>query len=183
MSMRITGGSARGRLLKEPVGQGVRPTSARVREALFSVIGQDLSGQSVLDAFGGAGLVGLEAWSRGALVTVVEKDRAALAALRARGQDLRATWEVVGGDVLELGPRWEGFDGVFCDPPYAMAPGPVIERLGPLARRWFVYEARAGVALPASVGPLRLDRPRAYGDTTLWVYRALSAPTAGDLST
>ena len=69
--MRITGGSLRGRVVPGKVRPGVRPTSSRVREALFSMVGQDLEGVRVLDAFGGSGLLSFEAYSRGAIVTTV----------------------------------------------------------------------------------------------------------------
>ena len=62
--LRVTGGVLRGRVLPAPLPEGVRPTSARTREALFSIVGQDLEGLSFLDAFGGAGLIAIEAWSR-----------------------------------------------------------------------------------------------------------------------
>ena len=71
--MRITGGTLKGRVLPVPVSSGVRPTSSRVREALFSMVGNHLDGVTWLDAFGGAGLTALEASSRGAAVTVFEK--------------------------------------------------------------------------------------------------------------
>ncbi|MCE7957512.1 MAG: 16S rRNA (guanine(966)-N(2))-methyltransferase RsmD, partial [Acidobacteria bacterium ACB2] len=74
LSLRITGGHLRGRVL-EGVPAGVRPTASRVREALFSMVGQDLRGWSVLDAFGGTGLLALEAVSRGAAPVVVVERR------------------------------------------------------------------------------------------------------------
>ena len=64
--MRITGGEARGRHLESPKGMAIRPTSDRVREAVFNIIGQDLSGIRVLDLFAGTGSLGIEALSRGA---------------------------------------------------------------------------------------------------------------------
>ena len=65
--MRITGGQVRGRILASPQGLKIRPTTDRVREAIFNIIGQDLSGLKVLDLFAGTGCLGLEALSRGAL--------------------------------------------------------------------------------------------------------------------
>ena len=64
--IRVTGGALRGRSLPARVPEGVRPTAGRVREAVFSMVGQDLRGWSVLDLFGGSGLIGIEAASRGA---------------------------------------------------------------------------------------------------------------------
>lgn len=176
---RLTGGTARGRPVGSRVPEGVRPTSARVREALFSILGQDLTGIRVLDAFGGTGLLGLEAWSRGAEVAIVEKvaehARAiaeAARALGARGVTVKA------GDVLRVAPGLGRFDGVLVDPPYALDPGPILEVLAPLADGWLVLEADARTIVPAEVGGLRADAPRRYGDTTLRVYRRAEAPAA-----
>lgn len=171
MGLRITGGLARGRVLRGSVSPGVRPTTERVREALFSILGQDLGGQRVLDAFGGTGMVALEAWSRGADVTVIEMDRRALDALRRRGRELGATWTVVAGDAMVRAPSLGSFDGVFVDPPYAVDPGPVLDRLAGLATSWLVVEVDASRDLPDSLGSLRLDRKRTYGATALWIYR------------
>ncbi|MBN2797689.1 MAG: RsmD family RNA methyltransferase [Deltaproteobacteria bacterium] len=169
--IRLSGGIAGGRVLREPVPDGVRPTSARVREALFSLVGQDLAGVRFLDAFGGAGLVGLEAWSRGAEVVVVERSRKALEGIRRRGAEVGASWSIQGGDVLQLAGGLGLFDGVFADPPYEVEPTPVLEALAPLARGWLVFEAEVGREFPDQVGGLALDRHRAYGRRGLWVFR------------
>ncbi len=171
MPIRITGGVLRGRVLQEPVSKGVRPTSARVREALFSIIGQDLDGVHVLDAFGGAGLVGIEAWSRGADVTVVERDRKAFKALVKRGQEVGATWNLRIGDVYKLIGTFSSFDGIFADPPYSEDPIFVLDGLAPRARHWMVLETDRGTEAPEVACQLKLDRVREYGNTKLWVYR------------
>lgn len=170
--LRITGGRARGRVLREAIGPGVRPTTDRVREALFSMLGQDLSGQHVLDAFGGTGIVGLEAWSRGATVTLVERDRRALGAIRRRVAELGADCTVRGGDALRLAADLGTFDGVFVDPPYDDDIGLVLDALGPLATEWLVAEVRAGTSAPERVGALERVRDRDYGGTSLWLFRA-----------
>src|SRR5215467_13256998 len=82
--LRIISGRLKGRRLAGPPAAGVRPTSDRLRETLFNVIGPSLAGWHVVDAFAGTGAVGLEALSRGAATAVfVERDRAALAVLDA----------------------------------------------------------------------------------------------------
>jgi len=172
VSIRLTGGAARGLVLRESVADGVRPTSSRVREALFSIVGQDLAGETVLDAFGGAGIVGLEAWSRGATVTVMERDRAAYQGIVARGKQAKATWTVKHGDVLRDAGTLGVFDGVFADPPYASDPVEIVAKLGPLAKMWFVIEVAGGATVPEQAGTLALDRRRAYGTTELVIYRA-----------
>ena len=95
--MRITGGTLKGRVLPVPVSSGVRPTSSRVREALFSMVGNHLDGVTWLDAFGGAGLTALEASSRGAAVTVFEKNGRAYRDIMSRGRGLDVVWTVTRG--------------------------------------------------------------------------------------
>ncbi|MCB9685663.1 MAG: RsmD family RNA methyltransferase [Alphaproteobacteria bacterium] len=168
---RLTGGTARNRPLAAEVPSSARPTSARVREALFSMVGQHLEGQRVLDAFGGAGLLGLEAWSRGAEVVVVERDPRAVAAIRANIRALGASLEVVAGDVLALVPGLGRFDLVLVDPPYALDPGPILARLAPAVAGSLVLEHDAS-SEPPPVAGLVLDRRKGYGGTALAVYRA-----------
>jgi len=167
---RITGGVARGRVLPTPIPSSARPTSSRVREALFDLVGHDLSGQRVLDAFGGSGLLGLEAWSRGAEVVLVERDAAALRSIRANVASLGATIDVVGADVLRWAATAPPFDGVLVDPPYAMDPSPILAALGPLAKAWLVLEGSRQGSSPACPPGLVMDRERWYGDTVLRVF-------------
>lgn len=174
MRPRITGGRARGRALTGPVSPGVRPTSARVREALFSLVGHDLAGRSVLDAFGGTGLMGLEAWSRGADVVIVERDRRAARAIRENVGALGASVDVRQGDVLQLAPSLGPFDGVIADPPYAQPTRAVLDALAPLVRGWLVLETDATTP-EEQVDGLILDRRRVYGGSALTVYRARPA--------
>jgi 16S rRNA (guanine966-N2)-methyltransferase len=142
-----------------------------VREALFSLVGHDLTDVRVLDAFGGSGLIALEAWSRGAQVTVVEQDRGALAALRANVHAFGAEIDLLAGDVHHLSVSLGTFDGVYADPPYAADLSAVIATLAPLARSWLVLESAAEVAAPAPRDGLTVDRRRAYGIAALTVYR------------
>lgn len=137
---RIVGGAARGRRLAVPRGEGVRPTTDKVREALFNVLrhrfGDPLDGARVLDLFAGAGTLGLEALSRGAAsVTLVEADRRHAAVLR---QNVEAVAPAVDGRAQVAPRRVEAFlaepgtphDVVFLDPPYAAgAVGPTLARL------------------------------------------------------
>ena len=142
-----------------------------MREALFSLVGHRLEGTTFLDAFAGAGTVGLEAWSRGAEVTCVERSRVALQVIRTNIAALGASMEVVAGDALRLGAL-QPFDGVFADPPYGDDPAVAAQALAPYARQWMVIESEGKrVELPQTVGGLELDRVRRYGRTALWVYR------------
>jgi 16S rRNA (guanine966-N2)-methyltransferase len=172
---RITGGVARGRVLEVQVGPGIRPTSERAREALFSILGQDLDGCSVLDAFGGTGLLGIEAWSRGAAVTVVEVQRRAVQDIQRRAALVGAhppAFDVRCGDVCTLAPNLGSFAGVLADPPWKEAIEPILAVLGGLARDWLVLEADVENRAPDVAGRLVLDRVRTYGRTAFWVYRA-----------
>lgn len=125
MTLRVIAGELRGRRLRSPTGRSTRPTSARVREAWFSAIAEQLPGASVLDLFAGSGALGIEALSRGAAtVRFVESDRAALNVLRAnvRRLELEARVQVVGSDVFRVlsqsGAAGHTFELALADPPY-----------------------------------------------------------------
>ena len=122
-TVRIIGGLWRSRLIEFPDAADLRPTPDRVRETLFNWLGQDLTGMECLDLFAGSGALGFEALSRGAAsVIMVEKDPAALRALRDNAHKLGATGlTVVRGDALEFaGGARSRFDIVFVDPPYRL---------------------------------------------------------------
>jgi len=153
--LRIVGGRYRSRRLRVPARPGLRPTPDRVRETLFNWLGQDLSGLDCLDLFAGSGALGFEAASRGAArVTMVEKDRAALAELdRSRTALGAAQVEIRRGDAHAfLAAGGERFDVVFLDPPFRQNALPALlaalpPRLKPGAR---VYvEAGEAVEVPA----------------------------------
>jgi 16S rRNA (guanine966-N2)-methyltransferase len=145
--MRITGGTLRSRAIRAPRGQGTRPTSDRVREALFGILASAgrLDGARVLDLYAGTGALALEALSRGAAdATLVESGRDALEAARANVESLgmQDRVRVVAADVTtatsRLG-RHGPFDLVLADPPWAL-----------------VDEGRAGAALAALVASAAL---------------------------
>jgi 16S rRNA (guanine966-N2)-methyltransferase len=122
-TVRIIGGEWRSRILEFPDTPDLRPTPDRVRETLFNWLGQDLSGMACLDLFAGSGALGFEALSRGAAsVVMVEKNPAALSALRRNAQALGArNLTVVRGDALEFARDTRSrFDVVFVDPPYRL---------------------------------------------------------------
>jgi 16S rRNA (guanine966-N2)-methyltransferase len=179
---RIIAGSARGRRLKAPAGDRTRPTSDRVREALFSSIDSDLgslAGRRFLDLYAGSGAVGLEARSRGAAaVTLVEQDRRTSALIRENLRSLGFSGvDVVTGAVSRVlaGRPSAPYDVVFLDPPYALVTDAVLENLTALLRHeWLAKEAlvvverssRAG--LPSWPEGFIAARSRRYGETTLW---------------
>ena len=169
--MRFQGGSLKGRRLPGPVPHGVRPTAARVREALFDVLGQDLTGWTVLDATGGSGVLALEAAGRGAdRVVVLDRNPRAVLSIReaVRALSLVGRVEVRRADALE-DPLPEGpFHLVVADPPWGEPLAPWLERLRPLARSWFVLEHAARDDPPGGTEPG--VRTRRYGDTALTFY-------------
>ncbi|MDI6909117.1 16S rRNA (guanine(966)-N(2))-methyltransferase RsmD [Nocardioides sp.] len=179
---RIIGGAAGGRRIDTPHGAATRPTSDRVREALFSAIESwcgSLHGLRVLDLYAGSGAVGLEAWSRGAAaVTLVEADRrtAALVAGNARtlgfaGADVVAASVAT---VLARGPV-APYDVVFLDPPYPLDETALGADLALLASRGWLAGGALVVVERSSRSPeptwpagLAATRRKRYGETTLW---------------
>lgn len=146
MTLRIIAGEARGRRLSTPQGIDVRPTTSRVREAVFNSLHSmgRLEGALVLDLYAGSGALGLEALSRGAAsATFVESAPAALAALNANIDAIgfRGRCRVVSGDVMEELPRLGGdFDLALCDPPYQFEEWP--DLLSRLPSKVVVAESR-----------------------------------------
>lgn len=126
--MRITGGKARGIKLTTPKGDGTRPATDQLREAVFSSIGARVAGARVADFFAGTGAYGLEAMSRGATSGLfVENSREVVACLKknlsAVSKSCAATpadWRVLAQKVYTIPPGLGPFDIVFMDPPYAM---------------------------------------------------------------
>ena len=163
--VRIVGGIAGGRRLAVPRSPraGTRPTSERVREAMFSALDSLVGtwdGLRVLDLYAGSGALGLEALSRGAeSVLLVENDRAAVRVLRENAESLGlAGWRIEAADVAALSrqeiPAEAPFDLVLVDPPYAVPLADVSEVLTSLTvRGWFVEGAVGVVERPSRERP------------------------------
>ncbi|MCA9572035.1 MAG: RsmD family RNA methyltransferase [Myxococcales bacterium] len=173
--LRITGGRARGRTLTGRAAPGVRPTSARVREALFSMVGQELTGVRVLDAFSGSGILAFEAWSRGAEVVAVERDPRAFAALRDHATALGADVRLVRGDLRKRLEGLGAFGLVFADPPYAEDPAVWLEVLAPACTGRIWFETAKATRVPDRCATLVREASRSFGDTTIHTYRVESA--------
>ncbi len=179
---RIIGGSAGGRRLDTPRGLTTRPTSERVREALFSAIESrcgSLDGLRVLDLYAGSGAVGLEAWSRGAgVVTLVEQDRRTASLIVRNAATLGfARAQVVTSAVASAlrSPPAAPYDLVFSDPPYPTPDEEVAADLALLVDHgWLVAGALVVVERPvrrsAVVWPegIVAERTKRYGETALW---------------
>jgi 16S rRNA (guanine966-N2)-methyltransferase len=180
---RIVAGTAGGRRLTVPP-KGTRPTSDRVREALFSALDADpgLAGAAVLDLCAGSGALGLEALSRGAAHALfVESDRRAADVLRRNVAAVGLPGAVVRAApaaAVLAGPAERAYDVVLVDPPYDVPAAEVAGWLAAAARHgWLAADAVLVVERAARGGafpwpePLRAVRERRYGDTVLHVGR------------
>ena len=182
--MRIIAGVAKGRRLRTPAGWGTRPMTERVREAVFSSIAPAVPGAGVLDLYAGTGSLGLEALSRGADRAVfVERDRAALRALRANVETVNLGGKVVaggvGGYLASAAAREPSvrFSLVFVDPPYELKPARLGANLAAVARLMppggvLVLHRRRGEPPPDTPG-LELTRSRAYGTACIRSYHRI----------
>ena len=182
--MRITGGRLRGRRLASFKGLEIRPTSDRVREAIFDLLGHDLPGEKVLDLFAGTGSLGIEALSRGAAWALFIDDSAKamevigknlkLCGLEAQGFALRK-------DLLKGFPRRyrlleEKMDLVFVDPPYRKSMIlPVLEELSHRkilgSPSILVAQSEQREVLPPRVRSLQTVKSKTYGETRITIYR------------
>lgn len=176
--MRVIAGEFRGRKLVAPQGLETRPVTDRVKEAVFSSLGDAVVDAEVLDLYAGAGSFGIEALSRGARhATFVESGRRALDALRRNletvGAGARAT--VVPTTVERFLEETGGvFDLVFCDPPWPVDTDTLGGILAGVASRLtenakLVVSRRATDTIPQPAG-LRIDAERRYGDTRIIRY-------------
>ena len=189
--MRVIAGSHRGRKLSGPQGTALRPTSDKVREAIFSILGAHVPGGRFLDLYAGTGAVGIEALSRGAAaVTFVESDPTAVQLLQKNLQtcQLRNHAQIHVGQTsafLQRNDWWGGpYDVLFADPPYA-----ALDEVDILIHAWkpgllsehaaMMIEQDSRATLPASIDHATLLRRYQYGDTALYLYGvSISVPTA-----
>jgi len=177
--MRIVGGSLGGRVLRAPAGPKTRPTSEKVREAVFNMLG-GIEGAEVLDVCAGSGALGIEALSRGAAhVTFIDQDKTALKALRGNltelGLDDRAT--VVTQEAVAACARLRPSSPwryVFVDPPYASDVAVRAVLALPIAQladqAVIVIEHDRRNAPPDALGSLLRTDQRRYGDTMISFY-------------
>jgi 16S rRNA (guanine966-N2)-methyltransferase len=194
--MRVIAGTYRSRSLKSLKGLALRPTSDRLRETLFNVLGLNVSGARFLDLFAGTGAIGIEALSRGAAEVVFIENHPPAATLIRRNLDslgVRSGATVLAVDAhrgLEaLTSRKKeaepGFDYVFLDPPYAAAEdyARVLRFLGSadliVSGGIVIAEHRRNFHLPETAGVLRRVRVLKQGDAALSFYRRRSADDDG----
>jgi 16S rRNA (guanine966-N2)-methyltransferase len=171
--MRVVAGEAKGRHLQAPKGGATRPTSDRVREAIFDVLGSlgGVDGRRVADLFAGSGALGIEALSRGAAHAVlVDRAPAAVTAIRANlaATGLAERAEVVRDDVARWAARADPVEVLLCDPPYAFAGWEsLLDCFWPLCEL-AVFES-AGAIQPGE--RWRVLREKRYGGTVVTVAR------------
>jgi 16S rRNA (guanine966-N2)-methyltransferase len=179
VSLRIVAGTRGGRRIETPPGRSTRPTSDRVREALFAILGP-IDDAHVLDLYAGSGALGIEALSRGAAsATFVDSDARAVATIRANLESLDLDGQVQRRDAFawlrSAASASQAFGLVFADPPYSSASltaGRLSELLPPL-----LSENSLTVTESDKRDPLTLTMPlvdeRTYGDTRIAIHRGI----------
>ena len=188
--MRITGGTGRGRKLTSPKTgkKSIRPTSDRVREALFSILAAKVVDAAVLDLYAGTGSLGIEALSRGAQQAVfVDQSRQSLTLIH---DNLCRCFDAPQASLLQLNlarpdclqrltkklPPLFLFDLVFLDPPYkkklAESSLQMLDRAGLVKNMGLIIvEEHQGESLPKQLANLNLIDQRRYGETGIWMYQ------------
>jgi 16S rRNA (guanine966-N2)-methyltransferase len=173
---RITAGTLRYKIIRQP-GSGTRPVSQKVRQAIMSVLGDDLTGLAVLDLYAGSGALGFEALSRGAVrVLAVEKAHAAAKCLQANAAELgvQPEYKIVQEDVRTfLGRDEDSYDIIFFDPPYVDFDVSLAEQAASKldAAGVFVVSCSSREKLADILGPAKLVKTREYGDTQIVYYK------------
>jgi len=177
--MRIISGTSKGRRLTRPRGQALRPTSDRVKESIFNILGEEVEGKTVLDLFAGTGNLGIEALSRGAKKAFfVEKERQALRLIQKNLVQcgMRGQAEILPKDASRaigiLNQTGESFDLILMDPPYEK--GLIQKTLMKLQSHKIYHEGSILVIehdrrepLPETIKGWDLLRQRAIGDTLI----------------
>lgn len=184
--MRVIAGSHKGRRLLSPTTNDIRPTSGRVKEALFSILGDRISGASMLDLFAGTGAIGIEALSRGAARAIfVEAHPASLKLLKTNLDQcgLFGNTEVYPGELRTFFQHAARtgltFDIIFADPPYRDdSASTLLPLLGQsamiLPHTVVILEHPTKHQIPPQVGPLNRVRQYRYGDTSLSLFRLVN---------
>ena len=175
--MRVITGTARGRRLKTPENDAIRPTTDNVKEALFNILQFDIEGRRVLDLFAGTVQLGIECLSRGATnVTFVDRDRDALCIVRDNLKTCGLTATVLQEDALRFLERGGKYDLIFVDPPYdSELYKPVLETINSVDilsdGGIIVCEARRENDLPEMAAPYHKGREYRYGKVKLCLYK------------
>lgn len=175
-STRITAGTLRYKVIRQP-GEGTRPISQKVRQAIMSVLGEELSELTVLDLYAGSGALGFEALSRGAeRVVAVEKAHAAAKCLQTNAAELgvQSEYKIAQEDAKAFLEHTEdSYDIIFFDPPYASFDTNIAElAAGKLAEDGvLVISCSSREELADILGPAKLVKTREYGETQIAYYK------------
>jgi 16S rRNA (guanine966-N2)-methyltransferase len=182
--MRVIAGRLKGRRLKAPTWDGLRPTSDKLRESLFNILAPRIDGARVLDGYAGTGAIGIEALSRGAAhVTFIEQDRRAVALIEENLTACAVTgdYTIHRGDVATILPGLGTgvFDVILLDPPYdIMTTTPVLEAsTRALAREGVVVLEHATRRQPEHPASLEAVRQVKSGDSTLTFFARRAGPS------
>ena len=179
--MRVITGSARGRRLKTPENDNIRPTTDNVKEAVFNILQFDIEGRRVLDLFAGTGQLGIECLSRGAASAVfVDRDRAALQIVKENLKSCALTGTLVNADALSYLKGCGRFDLIFVDPPYDSGLYDEVLRTINLVDILseggiIIVEARRDTPLPEMEAPYRVLKEYRYGKVKIRSYTKESA--------
>lgn len=179
--MRVVAGAFKSRALRAPKGSSTRPTSDRVRESLFAVLG-DLSGLRVLDLYSGSGALAIEALSRGAASAVCVESNRVAAAVIVENRDslgLGPRLEVVVRRVAEAKKQLRGpFDLVLADPPWALLAEAKrdLEGVLDLAPEALIVLEHAARDPAPTIANATFDETRTWGDTAASFYRVDAVP-------
>ena len=174
--MRVITGTARGRKLKTPKNDDIRPTADNVKEAVFDIIQFDVEGRRVLDLFAGTGQLGIEALSRGAASCVFnDQSREAVSLVRENLKSSGLNGTVRQQDALQLLRQGERFDLIFVDPPYdAGLYEPVLKTVNSVDNLSdggiIICEARRNQPLPEMEAPYRKGKEYRYGQIKICLY-------------
>ncbi len=180
--MRVITGSARGRRLKTPEGQDIRPTTDNVKESVFNILQFDIEGRRVLDLFAGTGQLGIECLSRGAREAVfIDADRDAVKIVKENLKTCGFSAPVLQQDALSYLSACGKFDLIFVDPPYdAGLYEPVLEKINSVDilsdGGIILCESRRETVLPDMRKPYYKKKEYRYGRVKLSLYAKESSP-------
>ena len=176
MSLRISGGSLRGLRISVPKVQKVRPTSERVREAIFSKIHKDIQGATFLDICSGSGIMSIEAISRGvSFASIVEKNRRCIPIIQENLRKCKicnSQYKIIAADGKKI--SFDKSDIVFLDPPYAQDPKVWLYSIENLVKDILIFEHSSKNELPDNTEILEKFDERKYGDTKISYFAPLS---------
>lgn len=184
--MRVIAGKAKGRALKAVPGQGTRPTTDKVKEAIFSMIGPYFDGGAALDLFAGTGGLGIEAWSRGIeKVICIDKEKISIDVIRSNVHTVGAedAFEIYRNDAARalkaLAKRELAFNLIFLDPPYRMQDmDQWLEQMLELKlladEALVVVEHDGKIEYPESIGALIQQRHAQYGEIAVTIYKNIN---------